>query len=117
MKHSVTVDHDMDKASVTAFVKSECPNVHCRISCRELISNLGEDGSFWIEPNNLNILVGNLHGKTLRVCEGDQSVEDKARECYPNGKYDFKQGDVIDYTWGMSSEQIGILQYAIIPAY
>ena len=32
MEHSVTIDHDMKGASVTAVLKSECPNVHCRMS-------------------------------------------------------------------------------------
>jgi hypothetical protein len=62
----------------------------------------------------VNIIVGNLRGHTLRVCEGVKN-EAKGRECYPNGTYHFKKGDVIDFTWGLSSEQAGALQYGILP--
>ena len=76
--------------------------------------NLGNDNSFLIEPNN--VIVGNLHGEQQVLCQGDQSVPDKARECYPNGQYNLKKGDIIDYTWGMTSEQEGTLLYGIIPS-
>ena len=78
--------------------------------------NLGddEDDEFLIAPNN--IIVGNVHGKQLVVCKGDKSSPTKARECYPNKAYNFKKGDIIDYTWGMTNDQEGSLLYGIMPA-
>lgn len=78
------------------------------------IINLGDDGSFVIAPNN--ILVGNVHGRNQQVCKGDKSDPGKARECYPNDVYDFKTGDVIDFTWGLSSNQVGKVVYSVTPA-
>ena len=73
--------------------------------------NLGRDYSYLITPNN--VIVGNLHGKQQVVCQGTSS---NTKECYPNGQYNFKKGDIIDYTWGMSSDQEGSLLYGIIPS-
>lgn len=41
----------------------------------------------------------------------------KARECYPNGTYNLKKGDTIEYTWGMTvtNDQQGMLVFSIIP--
>ena len=75
--------------------------------------NLGDDGSFLIAPNN--VIVGNVHGKMQQVCHGNKSSPTKARECYPNGRYNFKTGDTIDFTWGMTTEQEGKLLYGILP--
>ena len=63
----------------------------------------------------INIIVGNLRGKNLKVCAGVKSDVAKARECYPNGTYDFKKGDIIDFTWGLTSDQAGALQWGILP--
>ena len=76
--------------------------------------NLGEDDEFLIAPNN--IIVGNVHGKKQVVCKGDKSSRTKARECYPNGTYNFKKGDIIDYTWGMTNDQEGTLLYGVMPS-
>ena len=75
---------------------------------------LGQDESFLIAPNN--IIVGNLHGKQEVVCKGDKKSPTKARECYPSGTYNFKKGDIIDYTWGMTNFQEGTLLYGIMPS-
>ena len=75
---------------------------------------LGDDGSFLIAPNN--VIVGNVHGKVEPVCHGDKSSDTKARECYPNGTFDFKAGQTIDFTWGMVNDQEGKLLYSIMPA-
>ena len=75
--------------------------------------NLGSDGSYLIAPNN--VIVGNVHGRKQQVCSGDKSSPTKARECYPNGTYDFKAGQTIDFTWGMTGDQEGKLFYGIIP--
>ena len=76
--------------------------------------NLGDDGSFLIAPNN--VIVGNVHGYRENVCHGDKSSPFKARECYPNGKYDFKSGQTIDFTWGMTNDQLGKIVYGVVPA-
>ena len=76
--------------------------------------NLGVDDKFLIAPNN--VIVGNVHGYKENVCKGDKSSPIKARECYPNGNYDFKSGQTIDFTWGMTGDQEGKLVYAVVPA-
>ena len=76
--------------------------------------NLGVDSTFLIAPNN--VIVGNVHGYKEKVCAGDKSSPVKARECYPQGKYDFKAGQTIDFTWGMTGDQDGNLLYGILPA-
>ena len=76
--------------------------------------NLGDDNNFFIAPNN--VIVGNLYGKQQVVCQGDKSSPTKARECYPNGQYNFKKGDIIDFTWGMTDNQEGTLLYGIMPS-
>ena len=78
------------------------------------VSGLGDDGAFIIAPNN--VIVGKIHGKEVEVCKGDQRDASRARECYPNGTYNLKKGDIIDYTWGMTNDQQGILLYSIIPS-
>jgi len=74
---------------------------------------LGDDDSFSIAPNN--VIVGNLRGKRLQVCHGEKGTS-TARECHPNGTFNFKAGDTIDYTWGMSNSQSGKLAYGVIPS-
>ena len=81
-------------------------------SCRNQL-NLGSDGNFLVAPDN--VIVGNIHGETQQVCSGDKSSPTKARECYPNGTYDFKVGQIIDFTWGMTGDQEGKLAYGILP--
>ena len=78
--------------------------------------NLGEDqdDNFLIAPNN--IIVGNVHGYIEKVCSGDKSDPAKARECYPSGTYNFKAGQTIDFTWGMTNDQEGTLVYGVVPA-
>jgi len=77
------------------------------------LGDLGADRSFLIVPN-LSI-AGNLRGKRLGVCSGDH---DHHKECYPNlnAAWDFKVGDVIDFSWGMTEGQVGELMYAIVPS-
>jgi len=64
---------------------------------------------FIIAPNSY--IVGKLHGKQLKLCNGNV---DYPRDCQPNGAFDLKNGDVIDFTWGMSNGQVGELEYAIV---
>ena len=71
--------------------------------------NLGKDGGFVIAPNKF--IVGNIRGKQQKVCNGSKV---HPSNCYPNGEYDFKKGDVIDFTWGMSAGQVGELIYTIM---
>ena len=75
--------------------------------------NLGVDYKFLIAPNN--VIVGNVHGYRENVCHGDKSNPTKARECYPNGTYNFKAGQTIDFTWGMTGNQEGVILYGILP--
>ena len=119
-EYSVTIDHDMTGAAVAAVFESKCQcrtvNV-CRIYFFAHVGNqlnLGKDGSFLIAPNN--VIVGNVHGKQETVCKGDLTSPTKARECYPNDTYDFTAGQTIDFTWGTSGDQEGMLLYGIIPA-
>ena len=120
LEYSVTLDHDMTEAAVAAVLESEyrTVNAHLRLSRSCSFAhvgnqlNLGEDGCFLFDPNN--IIVGNVHGKTDQVFQGDKSRTTKARECHPNGSYDSKVGQTIDVTWGMTGDQIGKLVYGII---
>ena len=73
---------------------------------------LGDDGTFLISPNNY--IVGNLRGKQLKLCNGNG---DYPRECYPNDLWNFKVGDIIDYSWGMTGGQVGELVYGIVPSH
>ena len=110
---SITIDHDMNQASVAAVFESERHTVNVRIFLFAHQLYLGDDLSFVIAPNN--IIVGNVHGRQEKVCNGVKSDTNKARECFPNGKYDFKSGQVIDFTWGMTADQEGKLVYGVMP--
>ena len=118
---SVSVDHDMTGAAVAAVFQSECrtfSNVHRRIFLQSAHVgnqlNLGDDGSYNITPNN--VIVGNVHGYQENICHGNKGNSAAARECYPLGTYDFKEGQTIDFTWGMQADQEGKLFYGIIPS-
>ena len=120
-KFSVTIDHDMTGAAVDAVFESKCRTLMFIVICSLLtwcignqLLNLGNDGSFIIAPNN--VIVGNVHGYQENVCHGNKNNPATARDCYPIGTYDFKAGQTIDFTWGMSADQEGILAYAIVPA-
>ena len=71
--------------------------------------NLGFDGTFAITPNKF--IVGNFRGKELKLCNGSKY---HPRECHPNGVFDFRKGDAIDFTWGMTDGQVGKLVYTIV---
>ena len=120
-KYSVTIDHDMTGAAVDAVFESKCRTLMFIVICSLLtwcignqLLNLGNDGSFIIAPNN--VIVGNVHGYQENVCHGNKNNPATARDCYPIGTYDFKAGQTIDFTWGMSADQEGILAYAVLPA-
>ena len=78
------------------------------------LNNSGTDNKFLIAPNN--VIVGNVHGYRENICHGDKSSPTKSRECFPLGKYNFKAGQAIDFTWGMTGDQEGKLVYGIMPA-
>ena len=61
------------------------------------------------------VVVGKVRESGVVVCQGDQSDNAKARECYPLGRFDLKEGQVINFTWGMTEEQQGILEYTVWP--
>jgi len=63
-----------------------------------------------------NVIVGKIHGKEVTVCSGDRSDDAKSRLCYPKGRFDLHQGDKIDFTWGLTSGQEGMLAYNIWPS-
>ena len=71
--------------------------------------NLGDDSMFAITPNR--IIVGSLRGTGRKVCNGSTKYR---MECHPNGVFDFRKGDTIDFTWGMTEGQVGKLKYAIM---
>ena len=70
----------------------------------EIKLNLGVDNKFLIAPSN-NVILGNVHGYRENICHRDKSSPTKARECYRLGKYNFKAGQAIDFTWGMRSRR------------
>ena len=104
---SVNIDDKMG-ASVSAVLLSKFLLPACKLV---LTRCKGEDKSFAIEANN--IIVGHVHGTSTTVCKGNKSQPEKARECYPTGRYWLKKGDVIDFTWGMTQLQVGVLAFAI----
>lgn len=73
----VKIDTDMAETSVATVVESD-------------------DGTFIVTPDN--VIVGKIQDREVEVCRGDKS-DNKARECYPKGRFDFRKGDIIDYTW------------------
>lgn len=104
---SVNIDDKMG-ASVSAVLLSKSLLPACK---SVLIRCEGEDKSFAIEAQN--VIVGHVHGTSTTVCKGDQSKPERARVCYPTGRYWLKSGDVIDFTWGMTQLQVGVLAFAI----
>jgi len=68
---------------------------------------LGNDHTWIVKPSN-NI-IGKIRGKEITVCEGNPA-------CSPNANFDFKKGDIIDFTWGLLSGQEGSLAYTIWPS-
>lgn len=67
-----------------------------------------------MEP--VNVIVGKVHGKEITVCSGDLLDDAKSRVCYPNGRFSLYKNDVIDFTWGLSNGQEGMLTYNIWPS-
>ena len=75
---------------------------------------LAFDDSFVLTPSSP--IIGKIHGKGYTVCKGDASDEIKSMECHPTGLFDFNDGDLVDFTWGMKMAQKGSLKYALSPA-
>jgi hypothetical protein len=71
--------------------------------------NLG-DGAFIIAL--ITLLLAIFMAKMFQVCTGDKRDPNKA---YPNGNYNLKKGDIIDYTWGITNDQQGMLLFSVIP--
>lgn len=78
----------------------------------------GTDRKFVIAPQN--VLTANLKGFQLNLCRssGDQSNAasfENSRTCNPISECNFVTGDGVDFTFGFSSLQSGILFYSIDP--
>lgn len=76
-------------------------------------TNQGTDRTFIINP--ANTLTANLHGFQLNVCKeekGDKHYD--SRICKPTRRVNLKKGNTIDFTFGLTSEQSGILFYGIL---
>ena len=68
---------------------------------------VGTDRKSIVTPSNN--FVGKVRGKEVTVCQGNP-------ECLPTANFDLKQGDIIDFTWGLLSGQEGTLSYTIWPS-
>ena len=113
--YSVHIERDRSAASVSAIIRGECHTLLmftllCFFAHLGIQLNLGND-DFLISP--YDYIVGSLRGTPIKVCSGNPL---HPKECYPDeiGRI-FKAGDIIDFTWGMSSHR-GILIFAIVPA-
>ena len=63
-----------------------------------------------------NIIVGKIRGKEIEVCKGESASEERALECFPTGRQQLWFGDIIDFSWGLISGQVGSLKYAVFPS-
>lgn len=71
----------------------------------------GGENNFVIIP--VNILVGHKRYQTDPICQGTFSNSPYDRECYPLQLTPLKNGDFIDFTWGLWEGEEGTLQYTI----
>jgi hypothetical protein len=78
------------------------------------VDTAGKDREFALTPNK--VIVGKIRGREMTVCKGDESDVLKARVCYPTGRFPLYKGDHIDFTWGMTTTQVGSLAYTIWPS-
>ncbi|EWZ78418.1 hypothetical protein FOXG_14253 [Fusarium oxysporum f. sp. lycopersici 4287] len=94
LEKSIRLQEDIPGASVSGHVRST-------------------DRTFIINP--ANTLTANLHGFQLNVCKeekGDKHYD--SRICKPTRRVNLKKGNTIDFTFGLTSEQSGILFYGIL---
>ncbi|KAF9694994.1 hypothetical protein EKO04_006702 [Ascochyta lentis] len=76
------------------------------------------DRKFVIAPQNT--LTANLRGKVLNLCRSstNQSLSSffkNSRTCGPTTDHNFVNGDTVDFSYGLSPTQSGILFYNISP--
>ena len=111
----LTVTHAMIGASVSAVFISECRSslscVICFFAHLGIQLNLGNEGTYIVTPHN--VIIAHLRGHQTALCSGDGKHPE---QCYPGSARDFKVGDIIDFTWGMSELQIGGLVFAVVPS-
>ncbi|KAL5583825.1 hypothetical protein FOVSG1_015176 [Fusarium oxysporum f. sp. vasinfectum] len=94
LEESIHLQEDIAGASVSGHVRST-------------------DRTFIINP--ANALTANLHGFQLNVCKenkGDKHHD--SRICKPTRRVNLKKGNTIDFTFGLSNQQSGILFYGIL---
>ncbi|KAI8410863.1 hypothetical protein FOFC_07457, partial [Fusarium oxysporum] len=94
LEKSIRLQEDIAGASVSGHVRST-------------------DRTFIIDP--ANTLTANLHGFQLNVCKeekGDKHHD--SRICKPTRRVNLKKGNTIDFTFGLTQEQSGILFYDIL---
>lgn len=63
----------------------------------------------------VEVIVGKIRGKEIKVCKGDPASDRGAMECFPTGRQQLWIGDTIDFAWGLSSGQSGSLKYTVWP--
>ncbi|EXK23481.1 hypothetical protein FOMG_19741 [Fusarium oxysporum f. sp. melonis 26406] len=94
LEKSISLQEDIAGASVSGHVRST-------------------DRTFIINP--ANTLTANLHGFRLNVCKeekGDKHHD--SRICKPTRRVNLKKGNTIDFTFGLTTGQSGILFYGIL---
>ncbi|EXK76576.1 hypothetical protein FOQG_18687 [Fusarium oxysporum f. sp. raphani 54005] len=94
LEKSIRLQEDIAGASVSGHVRST-------------------DRTFIINP--ANTLTANLHGFQLNVCKenkGDKHHD--SRICKPSRRVNLKKGETIDFTFGLTHMQSGILFYSIL---
>ncbi|RKL02460.1 hypothetical protein BFJ70_g17350 [Fusarium oxysporum] len=94
LEESIGLQEDIAGASVSGHVRST-------------------DRTFIIDP--ANTLTANLHGFQLNVCKEQKGdTHHDSRICKPSRRVNLKKGNTIDFTFGLSNSQSGILFYAIL---
>ncbi|EMT73081.1 hypothetical protein NOF04DRAFT_4202 [Fusarium oxysporum II5] len=94
LEKSISLQEDIAGASVSGHVRST-------------------DRTFIIDP--ANTLTANLHGFQLNVCKEDKGDKHHdSRICKPTRRVNLKKGNTIDFTFGLSYQQSGILFYGIL---
>jgi len=74
--------------------------------------NLGDDGNLLI-PHTYIVGYPRDRDSTIPVCTGDPQ---HPKECYPTGGRDYKQKEIIDFSWRSLGPVSGVLIYAIDPS-
>ncbi|EXA28721.1 hypothetical protein FOVG_19690 [Fusarium oxysporum f. sp. pisi HDV247] len=94
LEKSIGLEEDIAGASVSGHIRST-------------------DRTFIINP--ANTLTANLHGFQENVCKEDKGDKHHdSRICKPTRRVNLKKGNTIDFTFGLTNQQSGILFYGIL---